>query len=199
MIFTQDDFIPYDPSASTPAGKVANDAPNHRIVFSPNDVPGNVAQIVRITTTTVYIRASAVDTATRDQLADAFRNDGLFTKKLSDESVIDQYGANLRAAAGLVEFCQVLYTVVFEVRSTSDIWRKGQQLRVIDTGYSPNLSVVLTIQSAPARWVGAVGGLDEFVFSCTASNRPLDLKQLLARSVRLSYFPQRARLTQITG
>lgn len=187
-------LIDYIPGQPVPAGKAAVDAPNHRIVLSPDDIPAEGATL-EITIVTVFVRASATNLEVAAQIAEAERNgsDGIIELLIKDESIVTLEAAAQRAASELALKSQPNFTVNIDTRVSG--FDADQQLPFIDP--VAGINVLLIIQSVASNLEATVGFDDEFRHSITASIYLLSLEKILASAFSLSTLPPRTRLTQI--
>lgn len=178
-----------------PQGQAHIDSPNLQVHISPNDVPSANGGRIEILTVTLFVRGSATHTPTQNLFAQASLgfSDGIFQLLISDESVLSNFQADLRAASELALKVIPQYQLSFTTRI--DGFLPGQKIRFIDI--NARIDVILTIQTVTSTLIGTTGLIDEFLHNITAAPYIIDPLTLYANSISLSSIPINPRSTVI--
>ncbi len=187
----------FDPKDLTPipTGFAAVDIPNHEIRISEDDVPTDNGGRLELTVLTIFVKASATDTALVGILATALQgaSDGIAEVVLNDETIITNYSATLKAASELQFRTQSNFQLSFSTKING--FEPGQQLRFIDE--VAGINILLIVQSVNSTLIGTVNAVDEFKHDIVAAPYIIDTMGLIARTIELSTFPRRKNGVEI--
>jgi len=188
----------HTPGVATAPGFAAIDKGNKRVVLAQADLPPQGATL-RITTITLFIRASAVNTQAASLIAAAEKNGstGRIVFLVNDQNITSIAAAQARANSELVLKSQANASVNIVTRL--DGFKAKDKIRFIDEIAEIDFKLQIMNINRTLETTDPTIKRDNWVYTLAASLYTTEVQKLLALAVRLSTNPQEPIQVRIQG